>query len=71
MPLTDHQEKFMREYCRKLMVSICDQVLRTGTYQDPPLVYKDKMLSLGWLGKRENHLPTSKGWQVAKAFLKR
>lgn len=71
MPLTDHQEKFMREYCRKLMVSICDQVIRTGEYQDIPQVYKDKMLSLGWLGKKGNHLPTSKGWQVASAFLKR
>lgn len=71
MSFTEHEEKFVREYCRKLLVSICDQVIRTGQYEDIPTVYKEKMLALGWLGKKDNHLPTSKGWQVASAFLKR
>lgn len=71
MTWSEHEEKFVREYCRKLMVGLCDQVIRTGQYKDIPQVYVDKMLGLGWLSKKENHLPTAKGWKVASAFLKR
>lgn len=71
MERSEHEEKFIREYCRKLMVKICDEIARDGEYSNIPEPYKSKMLKLGWLSKRENHLPTAAGWKVATAFLKR
>ena len=69
--MSEHEQKFIREYCRKLMVSICDRVVRDGDYGVIEEPYKATMLSLGWLSKRDNHLPTAKGWKIATSFLKR
>jgi len=71
MERSENEEKFIRENCRKLMVRICDEVAREGEYADIAEPYKSKMLKLGWLSKKENHLPTASGWKVATSFLKR
>ena len=67
----EHRQKFIKEYCRKMMVVVCAEYARTETY--PPIIepYFSTMLSLGFLTKREPHTPTAKGWKVATAFLKR
>ena len=69
--MSEHEQKFIREYCRKLMVSVCYQVAKDGEYVQIAEPYYSMMLSIGFLSKREPHLPTAKGWKVATAFLKR
>jgi len=69
--MSEHEQKFIKEYCRKMMVSICYQVAKDGEYSPIEEPYFSTMLSIGFLTKREPHLPTAKGWKVATAFLKR
>ncbi len=70
MERSEHEEKFIREYARKLMVKICDEVARDGEYSQPPEPYFEILKKRGWLSKRDG-LPTAAGWKVATAFLKR
>lgn len=71
MERSENEELFIREYARKLMVRICDQVARDGEYEPVPEPYFEILKKRGWLSKKENHLPTEAGWKVATAFLKR
>lgn len=68
---TEHETKFIKEYCRKLMVKVCAQVASDGEYSPIAEPYFSTMLSQGFLTKKKPHLPTAKGWKVATAFLKR
>lgn len=67
----EHRQKFIKEYCRKLMVTVCAEYVKNETYTPIAEPYFSTMLSLGFLSKREPHKPTAKGWKVATAFLKR
>lgn len=67
----EHRQKFIKEYCRKLMVTVCAEYVKNETYTPIAEPYFSTMLNLGFLSKREPHKPTAKGWKVATAFLKR
>ena len=70
MERSEHEEKFIREYARKLMVKICDEVARDGAYNTVSEHYFEILKKRGWLSKK-NGMPTAAGWKVATAFLKR
>lgn len=71
MERSEHEIKFMKEYCKRMMTVVCVQHAIDQTY--PPITepYFSMMLSMGLLGKREPHAPTAKGWKTATTQLRK
>ena len=71
MERSEHETKFMKEYCKKMMVSVCAQYAKDQTYPLPIEPYFSMMKDMGLLAKREPHAPTAKGWKTATTVLRK
>ena len=71
MERSEHEIKFMKEYCKRMMTVVCANYARDQTYPPLPDPYLSMMKDMGLLGKREPHAPTAKGWKTATTQLRK